>query len=229
MLDDAKTLVAYLKKSDERGDINFAEDWKLTTLLIGGNDLCNYCKKKHVCRSTVIYTDTICPQKSYSAKKYTRNIMQALDLLQKEVPRMLVQVVAMSNIPPLLKIQTGPTCAMLQAYLCPCGLDTRTAKQMRAVHQQYYQALKRLIEDSGRYDTKKDFTVVLQPFMADQTAPKDKNGKYDPSYFSVDCFHPDRKLHQIMASALWNNMACDHGAHYDNPNASCIFSILLQL
>ena len=46
MLDDAKTLVAYLKKSDERGDINFAEDWKLTTLLIGGNDLCNYCKKK---------------------------------------------------------------------------------------------------------------------------------------------------------------------------------------
>jgi len=41
--------------------------------------------------------------------------MQALDLLQKEVPRMLVQVVAMSNIPPLLKIQTGPTCAMLQA------------------------------------------------------------------------------------------------------------------
>ena len=58
-------------------------------------------------------------------------------------------------------------------YLCPCGLDTRTAKQMRAVHQQYYQALKRLIEDSGRYDNKKDFTVVLQPFMADQTAPKD--------------------------------------------------------
>ena len=46
MLDDAKILVAYLKKSDQSGDINFAEDWKLMTLLIGGNDLCDYCEDK---------------------------------------------------------------------------------------------------------------------------------------------------------------------------------------
>ena len=46
MVEDAKILVAYLNESDQRGDIDYAEDWKLTTLLIGGNDLCNYCKDK---------------------------------------------------------------------------------------------------------------------------------------------------------------------------------------
>lgn len=46
MLDDAKTLVAYLKESHEWGYVNFAKDWKLTTLFIGGNDLCAYCKDR---------------------------------------------------------------------------------------------------------------------------------------------------------------------------------------
>jgi len=46
MLDDAKTLVDYLKSSHEWGYINFAEDWKITTLFIGGNDLCAYCKNR---------------------------------------------------------------------------------------------------------------------------------------------------------------------------------------
>ena len=55
-----------------------------------------------------------------------------------------------------------------------------------------------------------------------------ENGKFDTSYFSLDCFHPARKLHQIMASALWNNMARDRCARYDKPNASCLFAILVQ-
>ena len=36
---------------------------------------------------------------------------------------------------------------------------------------QYYEALKQLIEESGRYDQKDDFTVVLQPFMRDWRPP----------------------------------------------------------
>lgn len=51
MLDDAKTLVAYFKDSHDWGYINFAEDWKLTTLFIGGNDLCAYCKNRVLNRS----------------------------------------------------------------------------------------------------------------------------------------------------------------------------------
>ena len=57
--------------------------------------------------------------------------------------------------------------------LCSCALDPKRASQLRALQLQYFQALKRVIEDSGRYDNKEDFTVVLQPFMRDQMAQKD--------------------------------------------------------
>ena len=61
MLEDAKILVDYLNKSDERGVINFAEDWKLMTLLIGGNDMCAYCKDKVTIRPSFLgFTITDC-------------------------------------------------------------------------------------------------------------------------------------------------------------------------
>jgi len=43
------------------------------------------------------------------------------------------------------------------------GLDTLT--------KSYADAVRRLVS-SGRYDTKKDFTVVIQPFLRDMTARK---------------------------------------------------------
>ncbi len=36
--------------------INVEEDWKLITLWIGGNDLCNYCKEKVRLNGTQTYT-----------------------------------------------------------------------------------------------------------------------------------------------------------------------------
>jgi len=56
---------------------------------------------------------------------------------------------------------------------CHCALDGATRGELRPVQLQYYEALKQLIEVSGRYDQKEDFTVVLQPFMRDWLPPKD--------------------------------------------------------
>ncbi|KAK2194108.1 hypothetical protein NP493_2g07027 [Ridgeia piscesae] len=211
MLDDAKTLVDYLKSSHEWGYINFAEDWKITTLFIGGNDLCAYCKNRE----------------GRSAEKYAENIMKALDVLQKDVPRMLVQVVVMFDVSPLRFLQDGFLCELLQDKFCHCALDGATRGELRPVQLQYYEALKQLIEVSGRYDQKEDFTVVLQPFMRDWLPPKDKYGDFDRSYFSLDCFHPGRKLHQSMAYSLWNNMLIPVGQkplvydHVNNRRYSC--------
>ena len=57
--------------------------------------------------------------------------------------------------------------------MCECALDHNTRPELRPVQLQYYEALKELIEDSGRYDQKEDFTVVLQPFMRDMALPLD--------------------------------------------------------
>lgn len=54
---------------------------------------------------------------------------------------------------------------------------------------------------SGRYDTKEDFTVVLQPFMQAFNAPEGKAGRFKPfidkSYITYDCFHFSQKGHAL--------------------------------
>ena len=65
------------------------------------------------------------------------------------------------------------TCHRHCRKMCECALDHNTRPELRPVQLQYYEALKELIEDSGRYDQKEDFTVVLQPFMRDMALPLD--------------------------------------------------------
>ena len=55
--------------------------------------------------------------------------------------------------------------------MCECALLSETRRELRPLQVQYYEALKQLIEESGRYDQKDDFTVVLQPFMRDWRPP----------------------------------------------------------
>jgi len=43
--------------------------------------------------------------------------MKALDVLQKDVPRMLVQVVVMFDVSPLRFLQDGFLCELLQEYV----------------------------------------------------------------------------------------------------------------
>ncbi|KAA8583045.1 hypothetical protein FQN60_015591, partial [Etheostoma spectabile] len=50
-------------------EVNFKKDWKIVTIFVGGNDLCNYC------------TD----QNNLSPKNYSHNLMLSLDMLYKEV------------------------------------------------------------------------------------------------------------------------------------------------
>ena len=56
-----------------------------------------------------------------------------------------------------------------------------------------------------RYNIKKDFTVVIQPFFLNWSIPK-INGSMDESYFAPDCFHFSVKGHAATSKALWENM-----------------------
>lgn len=51
-------------------------------------------------------------------------------------------------------------------WFCGCAVDPETQPEMRQLQMGYYNELKTLV-DSGRYDTRDDFTVVLQPQMRD--------------------------------------------------------------
>ncbi|XP_015478882.1 phospholipase B1, membrane-associated isoform X1 [Parus major] len=187
----ARSLVS-LMKTDQR--IDFSADWKLITVHIGANDLCNYCKDPD----------------HYSAGNYTKRIQETLDILHKEVPKALVSLVDVADILPLRHLFVDPPdqCpTYLADYLCSCVLtgeeNSENLTMVRDAIKAYQLGIQRLIE-SGRYDSHENFTVVIQPFLQNLETPLDQDGNPDVSYFAPDCFHPSQKGHSQLARALWN-------------------------
>ncbi len=161
--------------------IDFNNDWKLVTLFVGGNDLCQYCLNAG----------------EHEPENYINSIQKALDLLHAELPRTLVNFVSMVNVEDIRDMNTGLVCNLLHRFECPCAAFPKSNADILVLEsyvRNYTQLSKNLVE-SGRYDTKEDFTVVLQTFYTEFKAPRLDNGKVDLSYFAPDCFHYSAKSH----------------------------------
>ncbi|MBN3304857.1 PLB1 Phospholipase, partial [Amia calva] len=183
-----------LMKQDQR--VDFQRDWKLVTVFIGGNDLCDYC------------TDSI----YFSPRNFMIRIQQALDILHKEVPRVFVNLVEPMHITPLRRLHQDrslgcPT--LIVNILCRCVVKpkegSRELQTLNDLNRAYQRAVLELV-DSGRYDTRDDFTVVVQPFFREVVLPLLQDGRPDRTFFTPDCFHLSQKAQSHMARSLWNNM-----------------------
>ncbi|XP_018599077.2 phospholipase B1, membrane-associated-like [Scleropages formosus] len=186
-----QNLIQAMKDSKE---IDFEKDWKLITLFIGGNDLCQYCLD----------------QNNLSPQNYSHHLRQSLDLLYRNVPRVMVNVLELLQIEGLRRIKSGTLgCSLVQRNMCPCILipseDSIELNEMKRINREY-QAETELLISQGRYDVREDFTVVIQPFFQNSIIPLSVDGTPDLSYFSADCFHFSERGHAEMAIALWNNM-----------------------
>eukprot|EP00090_Calanus_glacialis_P018298 TRINITY_DN28387_c0_g1_i2.p1 TRINITY_DN28387_c0_g1~~TRINITY_DN28387_c0_g1_i2.p1 ORF type:complete len:457 (+),score=87.72 TRINITY_DN28387_c0_g1_i2:267-1637(+) len=197
--------------------IDFYKDWKMVTIIIGHNDACT-----HVCNSTLgvdMFEDA-------RPSTYARNIQQALDILQKNLPRTFVNLVPIADVTMVLDLLDKPKqCYPLHWYLCPCLFDpkfsTKLSKpQMKRVLSAYMYELKSLLA-TGRYDTSSDFTVVLQPSLVNGLLPRNYNKLFnrrlpDLSYLAPDCFHFSQKLHALVGRSLWNNLLQPVGSKATN-------------
>ncbi|CAL8290008.1 unnamed protein product [Gadus morhua 'NCC'] len=193
MVKQVRTLVDKMK-NDTR--IDFKNDWKVITMFIGGNDICDFC------------TDTV----FFSPENVVGRVREALDLLHKEVPRAMVNLVELMHIVPLRELHQEKSLkcpTFFVKIICPCILTpnkgTAELKKVEDINRAYQNGMRSLV-DSGRYDTHENFTVVLQPFFREVIIPRLEDGRPDRSYFSPDCFHLSQKAHTVMALALWNNM-----------------------
>lgn len=189
ILEQATRLVERLK---EAKDVDYNNDWKLITLFIGGNDLCRYCKDKT----------------KHAPDAYVADIKAGLDLLYKEVPRAFVNLVSVLNVPQVKFLNEGLICKALHKWGCACAAypaSEDAEKELVEYTKAYQQKVQDLV-DSGIYDVREDFTVVLQPFMRDMLIPRTMKDQADLSYFAPDCFHMSTKGHAAAAIGLWNNI-----------------------
>lgn len=135
---------------------------------------------------------------------YHEEMAAALELLQREVPRLFVNLVAMLNLTSLAHAPgVGIHCPIqhiLTRIECPCAFGSAAmGAEMNSVIQRNNAALFN-IELNYRSRNLTDFAVVVQPGLKDMEIP-------DWHYLSrFDCFHPSRLCHEQIALGLFNNM-----------------------
>lgn len=197
MLDQAKTLVAKMEAEGVTAD-----DWKVITMWIGGNDFC------------AIKDDGSQPDQL--AEGYVEEVKKALDYLHDQVPRAFVNMVLMINISDLSEVK-GIECLLVHEFACKSIQSGDSMRQkVKQSCELYNEKLRALINGGQRYD-KEDFTVVLQPFFTETAVPR-KDGSADKTYFGYDCFHFSQKGHAVGAIYLWNNMFEAVGQKTDRVN-----------
>jgi phospholipase B1 len=145
MPNQARDLIKRIKNDKK---IDFEKDWKLVTMFIGGNDLCDFCND---------------PESLSSPQSYVDFIREALDILHEELPRTFVNLVSMFHANELQKLNRSPICVFFHERWCPCAafFDPVRNEQLMDYTRQYLNFTHSLI-DSLRYDDRDDFTVVIQ-------------------------------------------------------------------
>jgi phospholipase B1 len=110
--------------------------------------------------------------------------------MSEHFPRTFVNLVLVLDVRNVEKLNAGGNvCRLLHNRTCPCAAfptpdDRKTLNDWLHLYHQYLLDL----VNPGRYDTRPDFTVVVQPFMAHTQLPL-IDGQIDYSYFAPDCFH----------------------------------------
>eukprot|EP00026_Physarum_polycephalum_P010495 Phypoly_transcript_10659.p1 GENE.Phypoly_transcript_10659~~Phypoly_transcript_10659.p1 ORF type:complete len:385 (+),score=42.90 Phypoly_transcript_10659:53-1156(+) len=173
--------------------VDFNNDWKMLTILIGANNLCGACKNE-----------------SYSQPDfYQQHLETVLEQAYSQIPRLFVNVLLMFNISQVYDcMMTSEYCKIAVNYIttseCGCLTDHSTPQQREAMDITGVAFNQKIYELEAQWAAKNlsTFAVRVQPFL--QNLPIAKAGVDFLS--KLDCFHPSGEANAAMAIGLWNNL-----------------------
>lgn len=172
--------------------VDFENDWKLATLLIGGNNMCGACRNS---------SDS-------SPEAFEQSLDAAIELLYQKIPRVRLNLLPMFNISQVWYwARTDKYCTRMWDTIasseCSCMTKSDVTHQdlvmMDEAAVAYRQSAQKIAQKwaDKNLDT---FTVAYQPFSGNL---KMINGELTSDF---DCFHPSYITHAYMGAALWNSM-----------------------
>ncbi|XP_049820402.1 phospholipase B1, membrane-associated isoform X2 [Aethina tumida] len=174
--------------------VNFEEDWKLISLMIGPNDFClNICYQ---------------PDLNEVLEKHRRDLIKTLRILRDSIPRTFVMLVPAPNLKTLIEFTNRPVqCYLNQLLVCPCLIGERFKKFRPDFIELMtkWQNIELEVADLEEFDTD-TFTVAVQPFTRNMGFPKTPDNMTDYTFLSEDCFHFSQKGNAMIANSLWNNL-----------------------
>ncbi|ORZ17288.1 hypothetical protein BCR42DRAFT_414339 [Absidia repens] len=176
-------------------DSPHADDWKIVNLYLGTNDISVSCNP------------------TYGGINYKRNIQKGLELLKKNVNKVIVNVVGLAHteqIPGLTdKKQPGYRKRFEnskldpQRFECLCCRVPIFGKMDISMHvDRFNRILQRVAKDYGPGGTlgSDTFTVVYQPFNLDVSSLPVE------AISNLDGYHPNTVAYRFFSMALWSQM-----------------------
>jgi len=192
-LSDVGNQIQYLVNVSAHYFPSRLNEWKVISILIGANDLCEACPPNSA-RQPDVWISTL--------DAYIQQIYTAF-------PKTFVAITYLLNISTVWDVMEAAGglkkdyCLFVRHKLNECYcLDNGNKSQMLMMDetaQEYNVRIEALAQKWQSYNYT-DFTVTAIPFFGGSTAP-------NMTFLSdLDCFHPSQLSHEALGLLLWNSL-----------------------
>lgn len=189
----AEVLVKRMK-SDKK--VNMQQHWKLISIFIGANDICN----------DMCYYDNV---EDFLAN-HRKYLHRTLTILKENIPRLLVNLIAIPDIDQTIRIMKGisPACELIQKFSCHCVISDRIKETKRKEISEIIKRFQQIYFEVASLPEfqLEEFAAVPRMDLVNKALGTLKNGNTDLRFFAIDCFHFSQYGSAAFANMLWNSM-----------------------
>ena len=200
---DVPRMVKQLIQKVRRTVPEWRKLWKIVTILVGHNDVCN-----HTCDNTFLQDLGIDQQIDVSPEAFGDNIRKAIKILYATLPQTLVILIPIGDLTQILSQPGLPlSCSLAHWFVCPCWQTKQGRAAIPLLTEQYRNQLYNIATDTKF--TRTDFTVEVMPTTCGKLPWIEKGGsswKIDPRILSPDCLHLSKAANGIFGRNIWNNL-----------------------